>query len=117
MKKTLSFIVLFLLVINSAYSQIPNGGFENWTSMTTYDLPDGWATLNNKTAVQTMFTATKATPGNPGSSYMKLTSKTINGSVVPGIAVCGKMDTPTMQPKSGFAYNMGPANFTGKWQT
>ena len=117
MKKKLHLICLGLLLSAiPLFAQIPNGGFENWISMNTYDLPYGWATLNNKTAAQTMFTAAKAIPGNPGSSYLKLTSKTIGGSVVPGVAVCGKMDTMTMLPKSGFAYSQRSATFSGKWQ-
>ena len=117
MKKNLHLICLGLLLSAiPLFAQIPNGGFENWISMNTYDLPYGWATLNNKTAAQTMFTAAKAIPGNPGSSYLKLTSKTIGGSVVPGVAVCGKMDTMTMLPKSGFAYSQRSATFSGKWQ-
>lgn len=116
MKKNILPTLLLAGFATTALAQIPNNSFENWTSMGTYDLPDNWATLNNKTAVQALFTATKATPGNPGNSYLKLTSKTINGSVVPGVAVCGKMDTVTMLPKSGFPFSQRPASLGGKWQ-
>jgi len=97
-------------------AQIPNAGFENWTTVGTYENPDGWSTLNNKTATQSMFTATKGTPGSPGNSYLKLTSKTVGASVVPGIAVSGKLDTMSMMPVSGVSYTMRPATFSGKWQ-
>lgn len=101
----------------SLFAQIPNNGFENWTSMGTYNNPNSWGTLNNTTAVAGVYTATKATPGSPGTAYMKLTSKTVSGfGVVNGIAVSGVIDSIAMLPKSGFAFNQRPASFTGKWQ-
>lgn len=106
---------LLLLFLNS-FSQIPNFSFENWTSMGTYENPDNWSTLNNTTALANVFTATKATPGNPGSYYLKLTSKVVGPVTVGAIAVCGKFDSLTGNPISGFAYSGRPLNITGKWQ-
>lgn len=116
MNKTLSLLTTIILISASLFAQIPNAGFENWTAVGTYSVPDSWGTLNNTTSLASVYTATIGTPGNPGNSYLKLTSKTILTSVVNGIAVSGVLDSITMQPKSGFAYNMRPANFTGKWQ-
>ncbi len=103
-------------ISTTAIAQIPNGGFENWNSMGSYDNPADWSTMNNKTATQSMYTATKGTPGSPGNSYLKLTSKTIGAVVVPGIAVCGRLDTMSLQPISGVPFTQRPATFTGKWQ-
>jgi hypothetical protein len=116
MKKIIYFFfaLMFAAVISKA--QIPNSGFESWTNMGAYYNPDNWATLNNMTTMSGMYTCTQATPGNPGSYYMKLTSRTIGPDVVNGIAVCGTMDSMTMQPTSGFAFNQRPASFTGRWQ-
>ncbi len=116
MKKyfTIALATLLLPVVMNA--QVPNYSFENWTSMGSYDNPDGWGTMNNTTALASIYTVTKGTPGNPGSYYMKITSKTVGPGVVGGIAVSGKLDSMTMQPKSGFAFNQRPASFTGKWQ-
>lgn len=111
--KTILKSIILLFSATTAFSQIPNSGFENWLTVSTYSVPDGWGTLNNTYTVQT---ATKGTPGSPGSSYLKLTSKTYGSSVVNGIAVSGVLDTITMQPKSGFAFNQQPASLTGKWQ-
>lgn len=113
MKKTILSIVAMATIQTSVFAQIPNAGFENWSAVGTYSVPDGWGTLNNTYTVQTV---TKATPGSPGASYMKITSKTIGTTVKGGMAVSGVIDSMTMLPKSGFAYNMRPANFTGKWQ-
>lgn len=116
MKKTILSIVSVVAFAASAMAQIPNPGFETFTSMGTYDLPNGWGTMNNTTAIASIYTATKGTPGSPGASYLKLTSKTVGPGVVNGIAVSGVLDSMTMMPKSGFAYNMRPVSLTGKWQ-
>ncbi len=117
MKKTiLSIYFVLFFILNSAVSQIPNSGFENWTNMGSYYNPDGWGTMNNTTASGSVYTATKGTPGSPGTAYLKLTSQLVGGSVVNGIAVSGKLDSISKQPVSGFAYNQQPQKFTGKWQ-
>jgi len=116
MKKLLSAISILLLIINVAFGQIPNFSFENWTNMGSYENPDLWATMNNTTSPLGVYTATKGTPGNVGSYYLKLTSKTTSSGVRNAIAVSGKLDTITMLPKSGFAFNQRPQSFTGNWQ-
>lgn len=117
MKKTLLFTTLAMIAISTiAVAQIPNSGFETWTNMGTYSNPDGWGTMNNTTSVSSIYTATKGTPGSPGTAYLKLTSETIGSVVVNGIAVSGQLDSITKQPISGFAFNQRPQKFTGKWQ-
>lgn len=116
MKKSILSLLSCVLFSGIANAQIPNSGFENWTTVGSHSNPDGWGTLNNTTAIASIYTATKGTPGNPGASYLKLTSKTVSTTVANGIAVSGQLDSMTMQPKSGFAFNLRPANFTGKWQ-
>lgn len=104
------------MMATGAFAQIPNNGFETWTTIGAYENPANWGTMNNTTAPNNVYTATKATPGNPGSSYLKLTSKTSGATVVNGIAVSGKLDTVTLKPVSGFAFTQRPASFGGKWQ-
>jgi hypothetical protein len=95
-------------------AQIPNSGFETWTG----NEPEGWDNPNSVTSALGIYTCTKGTPGNPGASYIKLVTKTIPivNQVVQGIALCGKIDKTTFQPKSGFAYNQRPTALTGNWQ-
>ncbi|TAL56861.1 MAG: T9SS type A sorting domain-containing protein [Bacteroidetes bacterium] len=114
--KKITTIVACCILSASAFTQIPNQGFETWNNMGAYSNPDQWGTLNNTTALASVYTATKGTPGNPGSSYLKLTSKTTPAGVANGIAVSGKLDSTTMQPKSGFAFSQQPTKFTGSWQ-
>lgn len=110
------FILTAIFSSSILLSQIPNFSFENWTNAGTYENPDMWGTMNNTTKLAGVYTATKATPGNPGNFYLKLTSKTVSSTVVNGIAVSGKLDTLTMQPKSGFPFNQRPQSFKGNWQ-
>lgn len=77
MKKTILSIVSVVAFTASTMAQIPNAGFENFTSMGAYDVPNGWGTMNNTTALASVYTAAKGTPGSPGASYLKLTSKTV----------------------------------------
>lgn len=116
MKKIVLSIIVAFIANSSLLAQIPNNGFENWTTVGSYSNPDGWATLNDMTAMSSVYTATKGTPGNVGASYLKLTSKTVGASVVNGIAVSGTLNTTTMQPTAGFPYTGQPVSLTGKWQ-
>lgn len=116
MKNIIITVIAALAMGATANAQIPNAGFENWTTVGTYEIPNSWGTMNNSTASYSVYTATKATPGSPGASYLKLTSKTTGTFVTKGIAVSGKLDTMTMLPKSGVTFTQRPATFAGKWQ-
>lgn len=115
--KKLTITLLCIGLLSQVNAQtIPNNSFENWTSIGTNTSPDIWGTMNNTTALSGIYTATKGTPGTSGSYYLKLTSKTIGGVVVNGVAVSGQLDSITQNPISGFAFNTRPAALTGKWQ-
>jgi hypothetical protein len=116
MKNIFTTLCAVALINSAAFSQIPNNSFENWTSHGTYSTPDGWGTLNNTTAMTSVFTATAGTPGTAGNSYLKLTSMAVGPLVANGIAVSGVLDSVTRTPKSGFAYSGQPQSLTGKWQ-
>lgn len=116
MKKIITLISVIAFNANIIIAQIPNNGFENWTSIGAYSNPDNWETLNNITSLASVYTATKGTPGSPGTSFLMLTSKTVSTTVVNGVAVCGKLNPITQQPASGFPFTQQPQSFTGKWQ-
>ena len=116
MKKTILSIAAVALTSASLFAQIPNNGFENWTSMGSYSNPDGWDQLNNLTASASIYTCTKGTPGFVGTGYLKLVSKTVGTNVAPGIAVSGLINKSAMKPKSGFPYTGQPQKLTGSWQ-
>ncbi|MCY7411283.1 MAG: T9SS type A sorting domain-containing protein, partial [Chitinophagales bacterium] len=98
-------------------STIPNSGFETWISMGNYNNPDSWSCLNDVTALANTYTCVKGTPGNEGAAYIKLTSKNVLGlGIMPGIALCGKLDIVNVDASTGFAYSEKPLSLTGKWQ-
>lgn len=116
MKNINLLVVTFFMSTYISFSQIPNNGFENWTSMGSYSNPDGWATMNEMTDMNGVYTATMGSPGNVGASYLKLTSKKIGQSIINGIAVSGEINPITMEPKTGFPFNGLPKSLTGNWQ-
>jgi hypothetical protein len=108
---------MLITFLAPAQAQIPNGSFENWTTVGSYSNPDGWDNFNSLTAPNSVFTCEKGTTSAPhGASYIMLTTKVAGTSTVPGLAVSGKYDLATKKPKSGFAYTGRPARLTGKWQ-
>jgi hypothetical protein len=112
------FIILILnLLPFFIMAQIPNNSFEDWTNMGAYDNPNQWSSMNDITAASGIFTCEQGTPGYPGSFYIKITSRAINGmGVVQGIAVSGQLNTTTLQPVSGFPYSGRPQSMQGRWQ-
>ncbi len=115
-----STLFLSLLISGAAIAQIPNPSFESWTAHTGYDTPDSWGNTNSFTTLASVFTCEKGTTGAPsGSSYLKLTSKSVPMvGVVPGVAVTGTISVSgtTYGVSGGFAYNQRPANLTGSWE-
>jgi hypothetical protein len=119
MKKIVTAVFSFVFAGIAVVAQIPNNGFENWTSMGSgsYDNPDNWSTLNDLTSSMGVYTCTKGSPGTAGDSYIQLESKSVSGmGVVPGVAVSGTMDLVTFKPKAGFAFTGRPQKLTGSWK-
>ena len=117
-KYSTTFFLLFLTL--AAFAQIPNPGFETWTSG-SYDSPTGWGNLNSTTSTFSVYTCEKGTTGAPsGSAFIKLTSKTALALVAPGVAVTGELNvvlTPlSVDFSGGFAHSTRSASLTGKWQ-
>lgn len=117
MKKVYSILIFASFLPFLVQSQIPNNGFENWTSMGNYNNPNDWSSLNDLTAPANAYTCTKGSPGNPGTSYLKLTSKPVSGmGIKPGIAVSGFLDAETLDVSGGFPFEGRPEALVGKWQ-
>ncbi len=122
MKKlsTLFFATVFSFV---AYAQIPNPGFENWTSHTGYNTPDGWGNLDSAGSMAMLITCAEGTPGYGGSSHMiQLTTKSLTFGTttiaIPGIAVSGQLAVSgtSFAIQSGFPMSTRPQSLTGEWQ-
>lgn len=101
----------------AALAQIPNGGFENWTTPpgASYQDPDQWITFN---AITSMIpgmglSCEKVTPGTAGSSCVKVTTREAVGiGLMPGVIAIGDI----MTGATGFPYTARPASCTGQWQ-
>lgn len=102
-------VLILIALTESVFCQIPNNGFEAWTNTGTYQTPDNWDNLNQITFNSSIYTCIKGAPGYSGTSYLFLASKAIPGKgIVPGVAVCGKIDTLTYKPISGFPFSARP---------
>lgn len=110
----------------SAMAQLPNAGFENWTSGGAYDDPDGWGTPNSTTSLLSVYTVEKETANvNSGSAAIKLTSRFISfpplvSTDVPGIAVTGNLNidvnTQAFSIDGGFVVADRPEKLTGYYR-
>jgi hypothetical protein len=115
MKKTL-LVLAVACMTTAAFAQVPNNSFENWTNMGNYEDPDMWGTLNSTTDLAGVYTVTKGTPGNPGSFYLKITSKTVFTTVIPGIAATGTINPVSQTVTGGFPWTTRSSDLSGKWQ-
>lgn len=114
-----SFLLLFaLLGFLAVNAQIPNPGFESWTSIGSYEVPDSWGNLNNSTAATGVFTVTKGTSAPAsGAAFIKIATRDIGGNtIVPGTIVNGQLDPVTFKPLSGLPCTSRPEKLMGKWQ-
>lgn len=79
-----------------AQMQIPNGGFENWTtpSGAQYQEPTGgwWTTLNALRSLTAPVTVEKSSDAHSGSYSAKLTTATWGTVLLPGLLVSGEFD-------------------------
>jgi hypothetical protein len=118
MKKFISLWAAILCTPVFLFAQsIPNSGFESWSNPNGYNVPEGWSTFNDITSNLSIYTCTKGTPGSPGASYIKLTSKSVPGlGVVSGLAVSGDANLSGDQIIAGFPCIVQPTALTGKWQ-
>ena len=109
MNRQMQIVFLLIFISGITMAQIPNNSFETWSNTGSYQTPASWDNLNQITYSSGVYTCIKGTPGYSGASYLYLSSKTIAGKgVVPGIAVCGIIDTVTYKPKSGFSFSTRP---------
>jgi hypothetical protein len=113
---TLAFFATGALTVAPAMAQIPNGGFENWTTVDSYQDPDNWITMNSSTAFAGTYSCEEGTPGAVGNAFAKVTSRQLvpdqPASTVPGILISGDATTGT----GGFPYTDRPEALNGSWQ-
>jgi Secretion system C-terminal sorting domain len=91
---------LLCLIFQSAFAQIPNAGFENWT----LGNPDGWYADNVPVA-----TVTPSSTVHSGSSALRGDVLTFYTNIMPPSIQTG-------QDARGFAYSQRPVSITGYYQ-
>jgi hypothetical protein len=87
-------MMMFVLVFITK-AQIPNNGFENWTTVGTYENPSGvWFTTNSysSTAFHAVSKSSDHYPADVGSYSVKIANNT---SLLPGPAGLGLLQTNT----------------------
>lgn len=106
-------VALLILLLKCSLAQIPNNGFDTWTTTGVYQSPTNWDNLNQVTYGSSIYTCVKGAPGYIGAAYLILTSKAISGKgVVPAIVVSGKIDTVTYKPIHGYPFVNRPQTLT-----
>ncbi len=118
-KNLLVTLICSLFILNINAQNIPNAGFENWTStgFPSYENPNNWGTLNGSTSIIGVYTTVKATgaDAHSGNSAIKLVSKFISfaNATAPGMATTGTINTSTQAVEGGFIYTQRPQALTG----
>jgi hypothetical protein len=117
MKKFTVILTVLIAITITTNAQIPNNGFENWTTIGSYENPTGWATMNNLSA-GTFYSCTKSTdhyPVSVGNYSIRLENNTsltqMTGSY--GMAITDTMAYP-FQP--AFPINGHPTSLCGYYK-
>ena len=117
MKKfTIILIVLIAMTITTK-AQIPNSGFENWTTIGSYEEPTGWATMNPASAGP-FYSCTKSTdhyPTSVGNYSIRLENNTslTQATGAYGMAITNAFDWPF---KPAFPIVGHPTSLTGYYK-
>lgn len=118
MKRLFTFLSI-ILICTSAHAQIPNAGFENWTSVGSYVTPTSWDNPNSYTSIASVYTCDSGMDSPPaGAAYLKLTTQTVLTAAIPGVAVTGQISVSgtSYTVSGGFPYTVRPASLAGQWQ-
>lgn len=91
MKIFYTLIILLLAFYKIAYEQqVPNGNFESWYNESNYQNPQYWDTPNSTTGSLNIFTVIRETSiVQSGNSSVKIQSKSIFGTPIPGLITLG----------------------------
>ena len=116
MKKHLLSLTALLCSSAIALAQIPESGFENWSSGGC-DEPSGWNTVNGSTSILGLCTAQEET-SNPyfGSSALKIETGELGFPVfqtVPGLVSNRTIDIQSQSVSGGVPFTERPTAFTG----
>lgn len=117
MKKLILILGSVLAIHAEASAQIPNNGFENWTTIGAYENPNSWATTNSSSAGP-FYACTKSSdhyPTNVGNYSIRLENKTTltPATGAGGMAITKAFDFPF---KPAFPVTGHPTSLTGYYK-
>jgi len=117
MKNQFKILVVVIAFTVCGYAQIPNNGFELWTTTSGYLNLTNWGSLNEMTKSYSVATCGKLSPGNPGTNYLVVKTVSVTGKgLIPGRVVSGKIDTINYKAISGYPFTSRPLNLTYNMQ-
>lgn len=116
MKQHLLALSVITATALTALGQIPEAGFENWSSGNCGE-PTGWSTVNGSTSILGLCTAQRET-ANPysGSSALKIQTGQLGFPVfqtVPGLVSNGTINIQSQSVSGGVPFTDRPTAFTG----
>jgi hypothetical protein len=115
-------LFFFVLLSGSLLAQqVPNGDFEQWYNESNYQNPTYWDTPNSSTASLGVFCVTKETGiVQHGSSSIKITSISIFGKPIPGLATLGDFNvniiTFVATIEGGYPFTYKPSVLKGYYR-
>lgn len=115
MKISTCLTVLLIGATISVKAQIPNNGFENWTSFTGYEDPTYWGSTNSYSSGP-FYACTKSTDHYPlsvGSYSLRLENDPTQN---PSFAGRGALFTGPPPPRPNFAISGHPTSLTGYYK-
>ncbi|NSW46173.1 MAG: PCMD domain-containing protein [Bacteroidales bacterium] len=116
------YLFLFTLMYNFILAQqVPNGDFEQWYNESNYQNPTYWDTPNSTTGSLGIFCVSKETGiVQYGSSSIKIESKSIFGTPIPGLATLGDFNvniiTFVSTIEGGYPFTYKPSVLKGYYQ-
>ena len=113
------YFLLFFFCVSFAYAQtqLPEGGFNNWTISSTgeYEEPSGnfWTTLNSLKLLGGPVTVRKSTDFHLGTFAARLETKQWGSFLLPGLLVSGSFETEAPFIIQGKPFTEKPMKFKG----
>jgi hypothetical protein len=114
MKHTL--LSLFLLTFaTAAWTQVPNGSFDNTTTQSSCEQPEGWNTVNGSTGAFGLCTAETESGNAYSGNALKITSQffLFAAQVIPGLVSNGNIDIQNQSVTGGVPFTERPTSFSG----
>jgi hypothetical protein len=117
MKKVTIILTALIAITITTNAQIPNSGFENWTTFGSYMNPDGWGT-GNSSSTSSFYPVTRANetyPTSVGNYSIRIENRP---ALLPGFEAMGVIisGTKLVGPSPTFPISGHPNSFTGYYK-